>query len=430
MPPHTSTSKVQSIGNYDLVHKIAEGGMGTVYRGRHRVTGEIVAVKLLAKHMVSNPTYLQRFEKEYAVARQLDHPNVVRAIEQGIEDGQPFLVMEFVDGESIGQMLDHARRLPEAEAVRIICEAARGLHQAHSQGLVHRDVKPDNIMLTRDGQVKLADLGLVKELEADMNLTRTGRGLGTPHFMAPEQFRNAKNADVRCDVYSLGATLYMMLTGEMPFAGCPPLEAWMKKVGNDLPPARKLVPALSERVNWAIQRAMDANPQNRSKSCLEFIDDLTHAKAMPVATVSEESPEWWYLQYKDDEGRPRLVKGKVTGIRRSINEGRLGDVRKVLVCRTKSGPYRSLDCFAEFKDLVPAVAGTRRSADRDETMTPTPAESALGTDAQIAIPETNAASPTRLPRIDFGSADLWVKVMFFVVLAVGFGVFLALLIAK
>src|SRR5438105_13274582 len=123
------------------------------------------------------------------------------------------------------------------------------------------------MMLSTDGQARLAALGLVKEAESDLNLTRTGRGLGTPHFMAPEQFRNAKNADVRCDIYSLGATLYMMVTGELPFKSCGPLDAWMKKMHNELTAPRKLVPELSERVDWAIRRAMSADPEKRPSSC-------------------------------------------------------------------------------------------------------------------------------------------------------------------
>src|SRR5207244_3521310 len=130
-----------------------------------------------------------------------------------------------------------------------------------------------------DGVAKLADLGLVKELETDLNLTRTGRGLGTPHFMAPEQFRNAKNADARCDIYSMGATLYMMVTGELPFKSCGPLEAWMKKINNEITPPRKLNPELSERIDWAIRRAMHASPEERPATCREFIEDLTGKSA-------------------------------------------------------------------------------------------------------------------------------------------------------
>src|SRR5207248_10141075 len=135
-------------------------------------------------------------------------------------------------------------RMHENDAIRLLAQVAQGLHKAHKLGMIHRDVKPDNILVTPDGQAKLADLGLVKEVDAELNLTKTGRGLGTPHFMAPEQFRNAKNADARCDIYSLGATLYMMVTGELPFKSCGPLDAWMKKVHDEITPPRKLVPIL------------------------------------------------------------------------------------------------------------------------------------------------------------------------------------------
>ena len=164
--------------------------------------------------------------------------------------------MEFVEGESLGQKIERDGRMNEEEAIRVISLVAAGLQKAHKQGLIHRDVKPDNVLLMPDGQVKLTDLGLVKEIEADLNFTRTGRGLGTPHFMAPEQFRNAKKADVRCDVYSLGATLYMMVTGELPFQSNGPLDAWMKKINNEIDAPRKWNPELTERVDWAIRRAI------------------------------------------------------------------------------------------------------------------------------------------------------------------------------
>src|SRR6516162_3804192 len=256
MAPNASEVAFEVVGDYELIEKIAEGGMGTVHKGRHRVTGDIVAIKLVAPHMVKNPTYLQRFEKEYQTARSLVHPHIVRALEMGTADGRPYLVMEFDEGDSVGQMLERVGKLAEAEAIRLITQAAEGLIHAHNQGLIHRDIKPDNIMVTPSGTVKIADLGLVKELESDLNLTRTGRGLGTPHFMAPEQFRNAKNVDVRSDIYSLGATLYQMVTGELPFRSNGPLDAWMKKIQNDLTPPKTLVPTLSDRLDWAITRAM------------------------------------------------------------------------------------------------------------------------------------------------------------------------------
>jgi serine/threonine protein kinase len=370
MMQETSRPSQLSLGNYDLLEKVAEGGMGTVYKGRHRETGQIVAIKVLAPHTVGNPVLMKRFEQEYNAARQLDHPNIVRALEIDNTGSTPYMVMEFVEGESLGSKLEREGRLPEAEAKRLIIQVAQGLYKAHKQRLVHRDVKPDNILLNPDGQAKLADLGLVKEVETDLNLTRTGRGLGTPNFMAPEQFRNAKNADARCDIYSLGATLYMMVTGETPFKAYGPLESYMKKIENDLVPPRQLVPELSERIDWAIQRAMSADPEGRPATCREFVEDLTGRSTRKVPgseNAASGQHGIWYLVFKDDEGSTRTMKGTIAGIRRSLKEGVLGDAGDVRASRTKSGEFQVLRAFPEFRDLVitpapPAVAGGRASA--------------------------------------------------------------------
>jgi eukaryotic-like serine/threonine-protein kinase len=353
-----SKSNLIRVNSYDLVEQIAEGGMGTVYKGRHRETGQIVAIKIVPEGMANNQTLHGRFQKEFTAASKIDHPNVVRALEYGVLGGRPYLVMEFVDGESLGQRIERDGRIPEAEAIRIIALAAQGLHHAHKNGMVHRDVKPDNIMVTKDGEVKLADLGLVKQTENDVNLTRTGRGLGTPHFMAPEQFRNAKSADVKCDIYSMGATLYQMVTGELPFKSMGPLDAWMKKINNELTPPRKVVPQLSERIDWAILRAMSADPEKRPDSCREFVEDLTgHSTRKPPEPGQDGAPqEEWYLQYRDETGQMVMVKGNVEGIRRSLKERLLGDASNVLASRSKSGQFMPLRSHPEFRDLVVSAA--------------------------------------------------------------------------
>src|SRR5579871_5194609 len=322
----------KSVGSYDLLEKIAEGGMGAIYRGRHRETGQIVAIKIMPPHMAQNPVLLKRFEQEFRAASRLDHPNIVRAIDYGDTGDQPYLVMEFVDGESLGQKLEREGRMPEAEAIRIIAQVAQGLHRAHKQNLVHRDVKPDNILVTPEGVAKLADLGLVKETETDLNLTKTGRGLGTPHFMAPEQFRNAKNADIRCDIYSLGATLYQMVTGELPFRSNGPLDAWMKKIQNDLTPPRQLAPTLTYRLDWAIRRAMSADEEKRPVYCREFIEDLTgRSTRRPPSSAENGAPsqDVWYLVYKDETRTSHTVKGSIGAVRRSLKDGLLGDASNV-----------------------------------------------------------------------------------------------------
>jgi serine/threonine protein kinase len=372
MPLDTSAP---SVGSYELLEKIAEGGMGTVYKARHQETGQLAAIKIIPAHLAKNPVLLKRFEQEYAAAKTLDHANIVRALDFGQADGCPYLVMEFVDGESLGQRLEREHHLPENDAIRVIAQVAQGLYRAHKLGLVHRDVKPDNVLLTNDGQVKLADLGLVKELDADLNLTRTGRGLGTPHFMAPEQFRNAKNADVRCDIYSLAATLYQMVTGELPFKSQGPLDAWMKKIHNELTPPRQIMPSLSERVDWAIRRGMNPDPDHRPASCREFIEDLTGHSTRKITPVAAESGgEMWYLVYKDDDGVVHTVKGSTTAIRRSLKEGLLGDAGNVRASRCKSGPFELLRTHPEFRDLVlePAPLGRTGPKTSPEVNTPLP----------------------------------------------------------
>jgi serine/threonine protein kinase len=445
MPLDSTSPELQHIGDYDLVDKIAEGGMGMVYKGRHRDTGQIVAIKTVPQHMTTNSVFLKRFEQEYRAAQALDHPNVVRAIEFGHDLGLPYLVMEFVDGESLGQKLERDSNLDEAEAIRIMGQVAQGLHKAHKLGLIHRDVKPDNILLTSDGQAKLVDLGLVKEVDADLNLTRTNRGLGTPYFMAPEQFRNAKNADVRCDIYSMAATMYMMVTGELPFKACGPLDAWMKKVNNEITGPRELKPGLSERVDWAIRRSMSADPSLRAASCREFMEDLTGHSTRKITTnllASEVSADLWFLVYKDEEGVVHTVKGTMAGIRRSLKEGLLGDAADVRVSRAKAGPFETLRNHPEFRDLVVEPAAMPTATKRQ--LTPTLGCSAMKQETIPSIPEPGAKPPSfpSLPGVPAAAASApqgqpaspptimlakthrcpdWVKILVVFVLAIALG---------
>ena len=386
MPLNTSKPDMQTIGNYELLEKVAEGGMGSVWRARHAETGQIVAIKIMPAHMASNPTLLRRFEQEFRAASRLDHPNIVRALDYGDTGTTPYLVMEFVEGESLGQKIERDGKMPEAESIRIVAQVAQGLHKAHKQGIIHRDVKPDNVMVTPTGDAKLADLGLVKEVDADLNLTKTGRGLGTPHFMAPEQFRSAKDADIRADVYSLGATLYMMVTGELPFKSNGPLDAWMKKMNNDLVPPRHLAPELSERTDWAIRRAMSPNKEQRPNTCREFVEDLTgHSTKRVTLQGTAADQDLWYLVYKDEQGMMHTVKGSTSAIRRSLKEGLLGDASNVRASRAKTGPFEQLRGYPEFRDMI---------------VTPTPASVPnIGGSSGIqpSLPNPNSTLSRRVP---------------------------------
>ena len=399
-----SRPQVQAVGSYDLVEKIAEGGMGTVYKGRHRDTGQLVAVKILSPHMTTNPVLLKRFEKEYNTARQLDHPNIVRALDYGNVNGSPYLVMEYVEGESLGQKLARQGAMLEKEAIRLIAQVAQGLQRAHKEKLVHRDVKPDNILVTVDGIAKLADLGLVKEVEADLNLTRTGRGLGTPHFMGQRPNSSEKRQKCRSPLRHLfvgGTTLYMMVTGQMPFQSQGPLDAYMKKIENKLTAPRKVVPSISERLDWAIRRSMEpAIPISDRPIAVEFVEDLTGRSSRKQQSSGDALPvqsEVWYLIYKDDDEVSHTVKGSVAGIRRSLKEGLLGDASNVRACRTKDGEFLSLREFPEFRDLVIAPQPMAKSPPVLQRPTPVEADSRMRSlrksQATPLNPGKNSATP-------------------------------------
>jgi serine/threonine protein kinase len=281
--------------------------------------------------------------------------------------------------------------MPEDAAIQLITQVCQGLHRAHKQKLVHRDVKPDNILVTADGMAKLTDLGLVKELDNEMNLTRTGRGLGTPNYMAPEQFRDAKNADVRCDVYSLGASLYTLITGEVPFGKVGPLECWLRKQRNELPNPRQINPAISERVDWAVMRAMSGDPNQRPGSCREFVEDLTGASLRPtiVAPAPEKPPaDLWYLVYRDEEGETHTVKGTTDGIRKALKDGLLGDASNIRASRSKQGQFNHLSSFPEFRDLIIRAAPMPAKEPASQVLRQTP----LG---QRTTPVTPPPTPVR-----------------------------------
>jgi serine/threonine protein kinase len=287
-----TTKALERVGDYDLVVKIGAGAAGAVYKGRHRSTGQLVAVKIVNQDVLNDPVLLKRFEREFSITQRLDHPNVVRSFACDLNADPPYLVMEFIEGESLGDIIGRRGALPEVEAIALITQVAGALQEAHGHGIYHRDVKPDNILVAADGKAKLTDLGIAKDLQTECGLTNAGRGLGTPHFMAPEQLANAKNVDGRCDVYALGATLYMMVTGVIPFFSKGPLlTVFKKKAWNQYTPPRELVSTLSDRVVEVINRAMNAEIAGRHPSCADFITHLTGKKPVPPRAESKPQVE-------------------------------------------------------------------------------------------------------------------------------------------
>jgi eukaryotic-like serine/threonine-protein kinase len=348
------TDVLRTTGAYELLAKIGAGAMGTVYKGRQWPSGPLVAIKVVLPEVVADRILLKRFEQEFLAAKRLDHPNIVRALDYQATPNHALLVMEYVEGESLGEKLEREGPMPEAAALLVIAQVAQGLHHAHQRGLIHRDVKPDNVLITPDGQAKLTDLGLAKALEATEALTCTGRGLGTPHFMAPEQFRNAKAVDVRSDVFSLGATLYIMVTGQLPFRGTGPLDTFAKMVNNDLVSPRKLAPELSKRIEHVIQKALNADPQARPASCRAFVDELLGRETAEVADRPAETDfDLWYVTYPEGHPERGWTVGTTEHVRRSLHQGLFGDPDKVRVRRTRSGPDHIALKLPEFQAPVP-----------------------------------------------------------------------------
>ena len=212
------------LGNYVILDKLGQGGMGTVFKARHRRMNRLVALKVLPQSLSSLPEAIARFQREVEAAARLQHPNIAAAYDADEASGVHFLVMEYVDGPTLANYIKQRGPLPTTIAVRLAAQAARGLAAAHAQGIVHRDIKPSNIMLSRQGVLKVLDMGLAQvrgpeTLELTSDVTQTGRVMGTVDYMAPEQARDAKNVDLRADIYRLGCTLYYLATGQTPAPG-------------------------------------------------------------------------------------------------------------------------------------------------------------------------------------------------------------------
>jgi serine/threonine protein kinase len=281
----------QYVGPYELFQKLGRGGMSTVYKARDTRSDEIVAVKVAARIVANDPLLSRRFEQEYSLVRPLKHPQLVKVLDHGIENSLPYLVMEYMDGLSLAAHLKVSGKLGEHEALAMVLKIADALTYLHKKKIVHRDIKPANILMTAAGDVKLADLGLVKNLDSLSRLTRSRTGLGTLQFAAPEQFDDARGVDTRSDVYSLAATLYQMLTDEFPFGSGATLSVMERKLQNKFTPPRRKVPELRACVDTAICLAMDVDRSKRPETIGEFVGLLTGEKKPRSASEPASTPK-------------------------------------------------------------------------------------------------------------------------------------------
>ena len=255
------------IGGYRILKKIGSGSMGTVYKAKQLSLDRVVAIKILNPELSRKEDYARRFLKEARTVARLNHPNVISGIDVGEEDGVRYFVMEFASGMTVGKLVGRGGGMDESRVASIAVQIARALDHAHAAGLVHRDVKPDNILLTKDGIAKLCDLGLAKDRPEE------GRSMGTPNYISPEQAKGAAEVDIRSDLYSFGCSLYHMLAGSPPFTGSAKI-VMVKHLSEEATPLRKLEPDVSEDMARIIAKLMAKEPADRYQSPKDLIGDL------------------------------------------------------------------------------------------------------------------------------------------------------------
>ncbi len=291
MTARPSSSMIGTVlsGRYRLEAKLGSGGMSTVYLARDETLDRPVAVKVMHREMSEQEDQLQRFRQEARAVAKLSHPNVVSVIDAGEDGGHPYIVFEYVKGETLKQRIGRVGALDTQEAIAYAIEVARGLGVAHGRNMVHRDIKPQNVLIDDEGRAKLTDFGISRQLE-QAGVTATGRVLGTTDYVAPEQAMGHA-VDPRSDVYSLGVVLYEMLVGQVPFHADSQVGVAMKHVNEELPDVQRRRPEASAAVALVVERATAKNPAERYQTIGEMIDDLETALEVEAARAGSTTGE-------------------------------------------------------------------------------------------------------------------------------------------
>ena len=280
------------LGGYEIERLLGRGAMGNVYRARQISLDRPVAIKLLIPYLASQPELLARFFREAKAAASINHGNLVQVYDFGEVDGTYFYVMELIEGLSLGEYLRRGESFGESECIGIARQAVAALQAAHKSGIIHRDIKPDNLMLNKNGDIKLSDLGLARLIDIgnDKSLTMTGMSIGTPFYISPEQVRGEREMDHRTDFYGLGATLYHLATGRVPFEGETSAVVMARHLQDPIPWARDVNPGLSDGFSSFLHRMMAKSPPDRPATHDEILTELDHCesghKAAPARAVS------------------------------------------------------------------------------------------------------------------------------------------------
>src|SRR5919204_4229217 len=276
-------------GRYRLEARIGQGGMSTVYRALDETLQRRVAVKLMNREVVADSAQLERFRREARAVAQLNHPHIVGVIDAGEDEGRPYIVFEYVEGETLKERIRRMGRLPIAEAVAYSIEISRALGCAHSHHIVHRDVKPQNVLIDGEGSAKVTDFGIARSLHDD-GLTADGRVLGTTDYVSPEQALGHE-VNGQSDIYSLGVVLFEMLTGDVPFHGENQVSVAMKHVREDLPDIQVRRPEVSATLAAVLDRMTDKDLEHRYADVPSLVADLEEALAIETARLGSSTGE-------------------------------------------------------------------------------------------------------------------------------------------
>jgi serine/threonine protein kinase len=399
-PSRVLGKNLVKIGEYRLIRKIGEGAMGAVYKAEQTSRKRVVALKVLFPHIANNQKLVDRMQREGQVMGLLDHENIIQAYEYNIADGCHYVAMEYVSGQSMQKWLIQLGSLSVEDSVRLALDCAKALAYAHANNIIHRDIKPDNILVTKSGRVKVADLGMAKTHDEDMSLTQTGHAVGTPWYMPIEQARNAKEIDGRSDIYALGCTLYAFLTGNPPFMGRTIVDVIQAKEIGRFPPARKFNSAVPDRLDMILVKMTAKLPKNRYQNCDEVIRDLESLnlaskslaflkrraenkasdESLPIPepaaapsgdvsasatmtgdVVSTVNEDVWYVQTKLQDGSLVARKYLTAQLLKMLAEGTM--TPNARISRSPSEGFRSIATYKEFQGTALSKA-SRQNADK------------------------------------------------------------------
>lgn len=380
----TIAPSLTHLGQYRLLRLLGAGGMSEVFLGYDAVRLRTVAVKILLPHLAEKTAFTERFRREGELICRLDHPNIIRGIDHGVDQpsGLQYLIMEHIEGLTLQQKIDQSGILSVAEATKVVLEIASGLDELHALRVVHRDVKPGNILLAVRGSAMLADFGVARQIDSSGELTNFDQGVGTPCYMSWEQSLNPGLVDARSDIFSLGVTFYQMLTGRLPYLAPTDREIAELIEKGQFTPVRYLIPNMPRAVDEILQRMICPDPRSRFSSAASLREGLTAARlssdtfvSVPLNARSEsahmDAPTRadltrlrvepsassadgivWSLRYRREDGVWRKQKGLTSDILRWCRDGLLPD--EIFACRFGEEKFRRLETFPEFAPAGPA----------------------------------------------------------------------------